>query len=120
MITKLLGVATLFAAGTIAMGAAPTLGVTDLSGDKAQAGAVTDFGRCGRRCGAGGGRCGRRFSTGGGRCSSGGGRCASGGGRCASGGGRCASGGGRCGHHGGGRCGHVAADLANLTLSRLS
>jgi hypothetical protein len=91
MITKLMGVATLFAAGTILMGAAPTLGTTDLNNDQAQASNFSA--RCGRRCGGGGG---------------GGGRCAGGGGRCA---GRCAGGGGRCA----GRCGHVARTIDNVS-----
>jgi hypothetical protein len=97
MITKLIGVATLFAAGTILMGATPTLGTTDLNNDQAQA--TSNTLRCGRRCGGGGGgRCGRRCGGGGGRCGGGGGRCAGGGG------GRCAR-----------RCGHVATTIYNAT-----
>ena len=107
MITKLIGIATLFAAGTILMGASPTLGTTDLSNDQAQSASNTL--RCGRRCGGGGGRrCGRRCGGGGGRCAGGGGRCAGGGGRCAGGGGRCA-----------GRCGHVATTVFNVAPALL-
>ena len=83
MITKLLGVATLFTAGSILVGSAPTLGAQDLS---AAANGTTQTAACGHRCSrvprcAHLPRCGHRCSHGGGH-------------RCGGGGG-----GHRCGHH---------------------
>jgi len=87
MITKLLGVATLFTAGSILVGSAPTLGAQDLS---AAANGTTQTAACGHRCSrvprcAHLPRCGHRCSHGGGH------RCGSGP-RCSPGGGH------RCGH----------------------
>ena len=58
MITRLIGIATLFAAGSILVAGTPTLGARDLNN---QAGASTSFQRCGghHRCG-GGRRCATR------------------------------------------------------------
>jgi hypothetical protein len=68
MITKLLGVATLFTAGSILVGSAPTLGAQDLSG---AVNGVAQTARCGHRCAriprcAHIPRCGHRCSHGGG------------------------------------------------------
>jgi hypothetical protein len=73
MISKLVGIATLFAAGSILVAGNPTLGAKGLG---TQASSSTDL-----RCGGGGRRCG----GGGRRCGGGGRRCGGGGGRhCAS------------------------------------
>jgi len=86
MIIKLIGVATLFTAGSILVAGAPTLGATSVD---TQASATRQLHCAARRCGGGGG--------GGRRCGGGTPRCASvprcGGGipRCSGGIPRCAS-----------------------------
>jgi len=80
MITKLVGIASLFAASSILVAGTPALGATGLD-SSISAAAPQDGQGGGRRCGGGGQRCGggdRRCGGGGRRCGGGGRRCGGG------------------------------------------